>query len=101
MVQQLGLAVNSCQPVTVKVANGHSMISTTMVKWLEWWANGHFYHTDTRVLSLSAFDAVLRYDWLTNHSPMHCDWEQKVLRFVDDDTQVTLYGVGVKDPSSV
>jgi hypothetical protein len=50
MVQKLGLFVLPCESVTIKVANGASMVCNTMVKQLEWWANGHFYHTDMSVL---------------------------------------------------
>jgi hypothetical protein len=46
----------------VKVANGAMMVSSTMIKALEWLANGHFYHTNMRVLPLSAFDVILGYD---------------------------------------
>jgi hypothetical protein len=73
MVQKLGLAVTSCPSVSVKVANGESMISQAMVKNLEWWAQEHFYHTDMRILPLGAFDAILGYQWLRQHSPMECD----------------------------
>jgi hypothetical protein len=44
-----------------------------MAKNLEWWAHGHFYHTDMRILPLGAFDAILGYQWLRQHSPMECD----------------------------
>jgi hypothetical protein len=35
VVHQLGLVVQACPAVTVKVANGETMISDTMVKGLE------------------------------------------------------------------
>jgi hypothetical protein len=66
-----------------KVANGDILRSNTMVKAMEWWANGHTYVSDMRVLELGAYDAILGYDWLKGHSPMHCDWEKKVISFVD------------------
>jgi hypothetical protein len=25
------------------------------------------------------YDAILGYDWLKGHSPMHCDWEKRLL----------------------
>lgn len=101
MVQKLGLAVTSCPSVSVKVANGESMISQAMVKNLVWWAHGHFYHTDMRILPLGAFDAILGYQWLMQHSPMECDWVNTVLQFKDEDQQVTLYGDGNQASSQV
>jgi hypothetical protein len=84
MVKQLGLTVVPCQPVQVKVASGEKLMSATLVQNLEWWSNGHFYHTDMRVLPLGAFDAILGFDWLKQHNPMECDWEHKKLQFVDE-----------------
>jgi hypothetical protein len=77
------------------------MISQAMVKNLEWWAHGHFYHTDLRILPLGTFDAILGYQWLRQHSPMECDWVNKVLQFKDEDQQVTLYGDGNQASSQV
>jgi hypothetical protein len=92
VVHQLGLTVQVCPAVTVKVANGETMVSNTMVKGLEWWAGAQLFHTDMRVLTLSAFDAILGYDWLRYHSPMECDWEQKFLKFTIGGKEVVLQG---------
>jgi hypothetical protein len=43
-----------------------------------------------RVLGLGAYDAILGYDWLRRHSPMHCDWEAQVISFVDKGIEVQL-----------
>jgi hypothetical protein len=77
------------------------MVYNTMVKQLEWWANGQFYHTDMRVLPISAFDAVLGYDWLQDHSLMEYDWKTYVLRFVDENVHVCLQGDGVANSYTV
>jgi hypothetical protein len=37
---------------------------------MEWWAQGHTFHTDMRVFDLTAYGAILGYDWLKSHSPM-------------------------------
>jgi hypothetical protein len=101
MVKQLGLTVVPCQPVQVKVASGEKLMSATSVQNLEWWSNGHFYHTDMRVLPLGAFDAILGFDWLKQHNPMECDWEHKKLQFVDEGVQVKLIGDEVQEVTSV
>jgi hypothetical protein len=69
LVDRMGLKVQSCVPAKVKVANGEILISDPMVKSLEWWANGHTYQSDMRVLRLGSYDAILGYDWLRHHSP--------------------------------
>jgi hypothetical protein len=53
-----------CSSVRMKVENGESMISNEMVKGVEWWSQGFSFCTDMRVLPLSAFDVILRYEWL-------------------------------------
>jgi hypothetical protein len=54
----------------VKVANGDILTSSHQVDRLEWWAQGHTFHTTMRVLDISAYDAILGYDWVCSHSPM-------------------------------
>jgi hypothetical protein len=51
----------------VKVANGEIITSSQQVDGLEWWAQGHTFHTTMRVLDISAYDAILGYDWLSSH----------------------------------
>jgi hypothetical protein len=46
-----------------------------------------------RVLDLAAYDAILGYDWLKQHSHMVCHWELKTLEFQEGKQQVYLQGV--------
>jgi hypothetical protein len=101
MAKQLQLQVEECPTVQVKVASGHKMICNSMVRNVEWWSHGHFYHTDMRVLPLEAFDAILGYGWLMQHSPMECDWVHKVLQFRDAGQVVILYGDDVHSGSTI
>lgn len=94
MVDRLGLVTSKCSPAIVKVANGETLRSDQMVHSLEWWADGHTFRTNMRVLELGAYDAILGYDWLKQHSPMHCDWEEKVISFSIDGEEVKLKGTG-------
>jgi hypothetical protein len=50
MVARIGLKHVSCAATTVRVANGDMLISDTYVPKVQWWANGHTYKTDMRVL---------------------------------------------------
>jgi hypothetical protein len=65
----------------VKVANGEILLSSQPVRGLEWWAQGHTFHTDMRVLQMGEYDAILGYDWLSTHSHMVCHWDLKTLEF--------------------
>jgi hypothetical protein len=50
-----------------------------------------------RVLPISAFDSILGYDWLHDHSPIECDWKTNVISFVDEKVPVILKGDEVED----
>lgn len=46
LVERLGLQMQGCTPVKVRVVNGEVMQSDQMVDALEWWSNGHSYRYD-------------------------------------------------------
>lgn len=92
-VERLNITQSNMQPVQVQVANREKMITNKIVKNFEWWAQGHTFHNDIRILDIGAYDAILGYDWLKTHSPMVCDWEAKTMSFVDNGKQVELKGV--------
>ena len=48
---------------------------------------------DMRVLELGAYDAILGYDWLQTHSPMHCHWDQRKIQFQEGEKTITLQGL--------
>jgi hypothetical protein len=65
----------------VKVANGQTVVSTQVVRELEWWIQGCTFSVSPRVLESIAFDLILGMNWLELHSPMVCDWLQKRIQF--------------------
>jgi hypothetical protein len=75
-------------PTEAEVANGEFMLSSRRVVALEWWADGHTYVNDMRVLDLATYDAILGYDWLKSHNPMECDWDNKIMTFRDKGERV-------------
>ena len=77
----------------VKLANGQILVSAAMAPDMEWWCQGHTFRTDLQVLELGAYDAILGYDWLKQHSPMTCQWEQHTVEFMEQGKLVTLQGV--------
>jgi hypothetical protein len=92
MVNCCGLQQTACVPAKVTMANGDSLHSDTMVLGVPWWANGHSFSTNMRVLDLGPYDAILGYDWLSHHSPMECDWVNKTMSFMDRGHRVLLQG---------
>jgi hypothetical protein len=101
MVQKLGLTMVECPSTRVKLADGTCIVNNKLVKNVEWWAYDHVFHTDMRVLPLSAFDVILGYDWLRKHNPMQRDWDKKVLQFMDKGEKVTLWGDGVEKQTTM
>jgi hypothetical protein len=89
-LQQAGVPSQAAAPMIVRVANGQTLQSSLYVPALEWWAQGHTFHTDMRVLNIGAYDAILGYDWLSAHSPMIYHWELKTLEFKEGAVQVHL-----------
>jgi hypothetical protein len=74
------------------------MTTAKRVSNLSWLIQGHTFHTDTIVLDLLPYDAILGYDLLQTNSPMSYDWQAKKLQFTHSGKSVTLYGL--QDPPS-
>jgi len=60
---------------------------------MQWWCQGQTLSMDMRVLELGAYDAILGYDWLQTHSPMHCHWDQRKIQFQEREKTITLQGL--------
>ena len=80
-------------PKQVKLANGQILLSDLWVPNMPWLCNGYTLHADMRVLDITAFDAILGYDWLKPLSPMTCHWAQKTMEFSYQGHSVCLQGV--------
>lgn len=75
------------------MANGQVLHTDKMVSKMEWWCRGHTLCTDMQVLDLSAYDAILGYDWLRENSPMTCHWGDHTVEFLHKGTNIKLQGV--------
>ena len=49
-----------------------------------------------RELDIGTYDGILGMDWLAQHNPMTCHWQDKWVKFTHDDEEVTLRGVPTK-----
>lgn len=85
--------VSSLQsPLSVKVANGQKLSCSTHIVNAAWYVDGFDFHTDLKVLQLSAYDMILGMDWLDVHSPMKIHWQQKWLSIPYQGSTVVLCG---------
>ena len=80
-LDRVGIQAVPNTPKQVKLANGQVLISDQWIPNLPWLCNGFTLHADFKVLDISAFDAILGYDWLKPHSPMQCHWANKTMEF--------------------
>jgi hypothetical protein len=92
-VQNTGLTPTQSSTMQVRVANGQLLSSTSHLDDMEWWSQGYTFHTTMRVLGMTAYDAILGYDWLKAHSPMVCNWNLKTMEFQEGNQIVLLQGV--------
>ena len=90
---RVNIQIESTKATQVTMANGEVLLSDKWVPGMEWWSQGHIFHTNMRVLELGACDAILEFDLLKLHSPMQYHWENKKLEFMDKGIHVKLQGL--------
>jgi hypothetical protein len=93
MLHRIPYSAQKATPLTVKVANGHTIISDEVVTGVEWWVLSHTFSTEARVLHQGAYDKILGIDWLEQHIPMQCDWGKKSVGFKHQGRFITLQGL--------
>lgn len=98
-LDRIGVKAVPTTPKQVKLANGQILISDHWIPDMAWWCNGYTLHADMRVLDISAFDAILGYDWLKLHSPMSCHWAEKSMEFSHRGQQVKLKDLHTPSPT--
>nr|XP_051190460.1 uncharacterized protein LOC127303801 [Lolium perenne] len=96
-VQRINCETVLIPAVSVKVASGDVLQCDRMVPQLSWWAQGHTFETDMRVLPLGAYDAILGVDWLKQCGEMRCSWVTKTLKFDHKGKEITLRGIPIKE----
>lgn len=77
----------------VKLPSGDTLVTDHWVPKFEWWVDGQTLQANMKVLDFGAFDAILGYDWLKQHSPMVCHWANKTMEFEHNGSSVVLRGV--------
>lgn len=89
----VGIQSVPTQQQVVKVANGDTLISDRVVPELAWWTQGHTFYTRMGVLDLGAYDCILGYDWIKQHSPITHNWEEKTMQFSHKGVPITIKGI--------
>jgi len=69
-LHKVGIQSHCTPPRQVKVKNREIMITDQVVHNFQWQCQGHTMCADLQVLDLGACDAILGYDWSSQHSPM-------------------------------
>jgi hypothetical protein len=82
--------------VSVKVANRATLTCAEMVPQLQWWAEGHSFSTDIKVLPLGGYDEILGVDRLNQWGDVRCNWATKTLKFDKAGHEVVLKGMHSK-----
>jgi hypothetical protein len=92
-VARLGLNTIPTSPKTVKVANGDTLVTDQFIPQMEWWIQGHSFHTDMLVLEMGVYDCILGFNWLKSISSVMHDWEARTMEFSAKGKPVKLHGV--------
>lgn len=80
-------------PMSVKIADGATILCTHEILNCEWSVQGILFTTTFKILPLKCYDAILGIEWLENYSPMQVQWKRKWLCFSYQGTSVKLQGI--------
>lgn len=84
--QQLAKQLSGVQPLSkpsgVRVADGGELLCSEVATQCAWYAQGHEFYTDLKVLALGTCDLILGMDWLEEHSPMGSTGAHVSLRYL-------------------
>lgn len=93
LCHRLHLLSEPIPPTSVRVANGEVLVCDAKISQFDWWVQGHQFSFPVRVLPMGGYDLVLGMDWLTQYSPMTCDWAAKWLQFSYQGSLIKLQGI--------
>jgi hypothetical protein len=92
-VQLANLPTIPIKKKKVRLANGESLVTHRMVPKLQCYCQGQSFTADMIVLDMNPYDAILGFDWLEAHSPMECDWQNKIIHFLEQGEMIKLQGL--------
>jgi hypothetical protein len=80
-------------PVSVRVADGGSLVCSAEIHCAEWSVQGYSFHSTQRVLQLGSYDMIIGMDWLEAFSPMKVDWRDKWMQIPYGLDHISLRGL--------
>lgn len=80
------------EPMTVRVANGHTLHCTSHIPAAIWFLDSVQFQSDLKVMPLSSYDMILGLDWLEKCSPMKVHWGQQWISFAYQGSSVFIQG---------
>lgn len=92
LAQQLHLPTTSIDPITVTLANGHQVTSSTGCSQVKWHIQGYNFCFQFKVMDLAGWDMVLGVDWMYQFSPITFDFKQLQIRMEQEGEHYTLEG---------
>jgi hypothetical protein len=85
----------------VQVAGGAHLQSSMLFRQVTWSVDQCSFTTDFKVLPLTAYDVIIRMDWLELFSPMHVHWRDKWLAIPYHGQYSVLQGLDYSDASQL
>jgi len=78
--------------MSVKAADGATLVCSHEVVNCSWTAQGVMFTTTFKILPLQCYDAILGMEWPETFSPMQIQWK-KWLSFIHQNSTIRLHGV--------
>jgi hypothetical protein len=86
---------------SVQVAGGTQLVSTAVLRNVQWSVGDCSFQTDFQVLPLGNFDMVIDMDWLATYSPMQIHWQEKWITIPYHGQIAVLQGLHSSSPQHV
>ena len=99
IAEQLTDVFVRASPSQVQVAGGGVLHSLGILTNVEWSLDQCVFHSDFRVLHLSAYDVIIGMDWFESFSPMHVHWLHKWLVIPYQGQSILLQGLNSVSPT--
>ena len=68
-------------PVSVRVADGTSILCTHEIRQCPIYIQGYCFNFNLKILPLKCYDIIIDMDWLEQYSPMQVHWSAKWISF--------------------
>ncbi|XP_017233152.1 uncharacterized protein LOC108207202 [Daucus carota subsp. sativus] len=84
VVKNIGLQKQNCDAITVKLADGRTVVSSFYVPKVKWTIQQYEFEFDLRIIDISGWDMIIGVDWLEQFSPIMFDFKKLYLKLNAD-----------------